>query len=64
MDSDTNTTSLIWDIDGDRLKEPDKANKKLGDYMIILSRMLELTENEPETVEFKEEIINDLVKEG
>ena len=64
MDSYTSTTSRIWDLDGDRLKEPDKTNKKLGDYMIIISRILELTENEPETGEFREEIVKRLLKEG
>ena len=64
MDSDTSTTSRIWDLDGDRLKEPEKTNKKLGDYMIILSRILELTENEPETEEFREELVKRLLKEG
>ena len=55
--------SRIWDIDGDRLKEPMKTNKMLGDYIIILSRIFELTKNDPETAEFREEIIKCLLKE-
>ena len=57
------TSNPIWDLDGDRLKEPNKTNKKLGDYIIILSRILELTKNEKETGEFREEILKSLLKE-
>ena len=54
------TTSNVWEIDGDWLKNPEKTNKKIGDYMIILERMLELTENEPQSGEFREDIIKEL----
>ena len=57
------TSNPIWDLDGDRLKEPNKTNKKLGDYIIILSRILELTKNEKETGEFREEILKSLLKD-
>ena len=63
IDQTTSTTCNVWQIDGDRLKNPDKTNKKIGDYMIILGRILELTENEPQTGEFREDIINELIKE-
>ena len=63
IDQTTSTTSNVWEIDGDRLKNPDRTNKKIGDYMIILGRMLELTENEPQTGEFREDIIKGLIKE-
>ena len=60
VDKKTSTTSNVWEIDGDRLKYPDKTNKKIGDYMIILERMLELTDNEPQMGEFRESIIKEL----
>ena len=60
VDKQTSTTSNVWQIVGDRLKNPDKTNKKIGDYMIILERMLELTDNEPQTGEFREDIIKEL----
>ena len=60
VDKSTSTTSNVWEIDGDWLKYPDKTNKKIGDYMIILERMLQLTDNEPQTGEFREGIIKEL----
>lgn len=60
VDKETSTTSNVWEIDGDYLKYPDKTNKKIGDYIIILGRMLELTENEPQSEEFREDIIKEL----
>ena len=63
IDKQTSTTSNVWDIEGDKLKNPDKSNKKIGDYMIILERMLQLTENEPQSGEFRESIINELVND-
>ena len=61
VDKETSTTSNVWEIDGDWLKYPDKTNKKIGDYLIILGRMLELTDNEPQTGEFREDIIKELM---
>ena len=63
IDKQTSTTSNVWDIEGDKLKNPEKSNKKIGDYMIILERMLQLTENESQSGEFRESIINELVNE-
>ena len=60
VDKETSTTSNVWEIVGDRLKYPDKTNKKIGDYMTILGRMLELTDNEPQTGEFREDILKEL----
>ena len=60
VDKSTSTTSNVWEIDGDWLKYPDKTNKKIGDYMIILERMLQLTDNESQTGEFREDIIKEL----
>ena len=57
-----NSTDSIKDfeITGDRLKYPEKANKYLGDYLIILERMIELTDNEPLTEEFRASILSEL----
>ena len=63
LDQATSTTSNVFEIDGDRLKNPEKTNKKLGDYMIILERILQLTDNEPGSLEFREDIIKGLLKE-
>ena len=60
IDKTTSTTSNVWEIDGYKLKYPDKSNKKIGDYMIILERMLQLTENEPQSEEFRESIISEI----
>ena len=54
FDTATSTTSNVWKIKGDKLVNPAKSNKKIGDYMIILERMLQLTDNEPQSVEFRE----------
>ena len=62
IDQATSTTSNVFEIDGDRLKNPEKTNKKLGDYMTILERILQLTDNEPNTLEFREDTIKGLIK--
>ena len=54
LDTETSTTSIEWEIEGYRLKNPEKSNKKIGDYMLITERLLELTENEPGSIEFRE----------
>ena len=63
MDTETSTTSNVFEIEGYRLKNPDKTNKKLGDYMIILERMLELTDDDKETLEIREDILSNLVQD-
>ncbi len=63
IDKQTSTTSNVWEIEGDKLKNPEKSNKKIGDYMTILERMLQLTENEPQSLEFRESIIYELVND-
>ena len=64
MDSFTSTTSNVWAMEGDKLKNPNKTNRDLGNYTLILSRMLELTEDEKDTLEFREEILTKLLKDG
>ena len=61
---DKTKISNIWAIDGDKLKYPDKTNKKIGDYMIILERMLELTDKDSQSGEFREKILKDLLKDS
>ena len=63
MDTVTSTTSNVFEIEGYRLKNPDKTNKKLGDYMIILERMLELTDDDKEALEIREDILSNLVQD-
>ena len=63
MDTVTSTTSNVFEIVENRLKNPDKTNKKLGDYMIILERMLELTEDDKESFEIREDILSNLVQD-
>ena len=63
MDTVTSTTRNVFEIVENRLKNPDKTNKKLGDYMIILERMLELTEDDKESLEIREDILSNLVQD-
>ena len=63
IEQETSATSRVFEIDGDRLLNHDKSNRKIGDYMIILGRILELTDNEPQMAEFRESHLKDLVKE-
>ena len=55
--------SAMWEIDGDRLKYNDDSNKKIGDYMLVLERILQLTENEKDNGEFRENILKELMEE-
>ena len=55
--------SHIWKIDGDRLKYNEEGNKCIGDYMIVLERIFQLTENEKESGEFRENIMKELLDE-
>ena len=36
FDTQTSTTSNVWQLDGYKLKNPDKSNKKIGDYILCL----------------------------
>jgi len=54
FDTQTSTTSNVWQYEGYRLKYPDKTNRKILDYIIITEKVLELTENEPQFLEFRE----------
>ena len=63
FDTDTSTTSKVWEIEGYRLKNPDKSNKKIGDFILLTERLLELTDNEPGSLEFRENALRKLGKE-
>ena len=63
IDTASSVTSNVWKIEGNRLANPEKSNKKLGDYMIILEKMMDMTENEPQSLEFREYILFDIGKD-
>ena len=63
FDTETSTTSNVWEIEGYRLKNPEKSNRKIGDFIIITERLLELTENEPDSLEFREFTLRKLGQE-
>ena len=64
FDTKTSTTSNVWQLDGYRLKYPDKSNRKIGDFILITERILELTENEPQFLEFRESTMRKLGEEA
>ena len=39
FDTETSTTSNVWQIEGYKLKYPDKSNRKIGDYILITERL-------------------------
>ena len=57
MNTKESSNTNVWDINGYKLKHPEKANKQIGDYILITERLLELTDNEPGSVEFREFIL-------
>ena len=54
FDTMTSTTANVWKLDGYRLLNPEKSNKKILDFIIITERILELTEEEPQYAVFRE----------
>ena len=60
FDTQTSTTSNVWQLDGYKLKNPEKSNKKIGDYVLITERLLELTEDEPQHIGFRESTMKKL----
>ena len=54
FDTVTSTTSNVWNLDGDRLLNPEKSNKKILDFIIVTERIMELTEDEPQFAQFRE----------
>ena len=63
LDTETSVTSNVWKIEGNRLANPEKSNKKIGDYMTILETMMNMTENEPQSLEFRLYILFDIGKD-
>ena len=63
FDTQTSTTSNVWQLEGYKLKNPEKSNKKIGDYILITERLLELTENEPQFLQFRESTMRKLGEE-
>ena len=61
IDLMTSVTSNVWEIDGYKLKYPEKTNKKIGDFILILERIFYLTDNEPQSEEFRENILKFLL---
>ena len=55
--------SNIWEAEGSRLKYNENSNKNIGDYMLALERILQLTEKEKESGEFRENILKELLNE-
>ena len=60
FDKKTSVTSGVWEIEGNRLKNPAKTNKKIGDFITIVERILKLTENEPQSGELREFILKQI----
>jgi len=46
-----------WEIVNDKLKKPEIANKNFIDYLLITERLFDLTEKEPKSIEFKEDLL-------
>ena len=57
FDKKGSVTVGVWETVDKRLKYPEKSNKKIGDFMIILERILKLTEDEPQSGKFREFVI-------
>ena len=63
FDTETITTDNVWDIQGYRLRNPEKSNKKIGDFILITERLLELTDDEPGSIQFREFALRKLGEE-
>ena len=64
FNTQTSATSNVWQLEGYKLKNPEKSNKKIGDYILITERLLELTENEPQFLQFREFTMRKLGEEA
>ncbi|MCQ2820296.1 MAG: glycosyltransferase [archaeon] len=63
FDNGLSMTTSVYEIEGDRLKNPKKSNKKILDYILIKERMFDLTEDDPNSEEFRTGALRDLEKE-
>ena len=50
-------TNGIFEMDGKKLKNPQDTNKKLGDYFSIWEKAFDLTENDPDSENFRLNLI-------
>ena len=50
-------TNGVFEMDGTKLKNPENSNKKLGDYLSMWERAFDLTENEPDSENFRLKLI-------
>ena len=60
---ETHTTNNDWDIEGYKLKNPEKSNKIIGDNIIVIERLLELTDDDKGSLEFREFVLKQLGEE-
>ena len=63
FDKKSSVTVGVWETEGKQLKNPKKQNKKIGDYMIIMERILKLTEEEQQSGEFREFVIKTIAQD-
>lgn len=54
LDRQNNIENKEWEINGDRLKNPEKTNKIIDNFIIVTEKLFELTEKEPKSVDFRE----------
>lgn len=54
LDGQNNLENKEWEINGDRLKNPEKTSKIIDNFIIVTEKLFELTEKEPNSVEFRE----------
>mgnify|MGYP002623938255 FL=1 len=54
LDGLNNIANKEWKIIDDRLKYPEKTNKIIDNFIIVTEKLFELTEKEPNSVEFRE----------
>ena len=62
--SSNNQIQETFEVVDDKLKNPVKINKIFGDYMIVVERLLELTEKESKANEYREFILKKLEEEN
>ena len=52
-----NSNEDLWEIEENKLKNPDKNNEIIDDGLTVVERILQLTEDEPQSGEFREFIL-------
>ena len=64
IENSDSVTSNFFGIDGFNLKNPEKTNKKILDYILIKEKMFQMVENDPNACELMLGIVRDMEKEG